>query len=1223
MTVSSNIYASRVFSEHPIALYPLDDDAAYISLLADSYRFFDSGSWIVSNGVPTDNPTLPDTQSPFKNSDIYSGIIGDAPTTNAHDIEWESPTIFAFSDLSQTLKTFAINFYLFQDCLFTNWYEVGYIYYDPFLAIDREVVTRIEAPETRSWVNFNLTYLPSDFSNNQVRLLIRANVRPGGGAGDYNFIVNGLSVGQWSETTSSKSLGVVPNVTPLTGTRGIPATQYGFEENSGYYLVDFDDRLLAKNYGIPMIYGSDNVTRIYPASVEGDPSLIIPGYGFLNEVGRYQDYTFEFWLRINPITNQSLRIFGPVNSDYGIYVRDGTIALLVGNQIGTHAISEWFRPMIVHFILKDDSAILLINGEQVINIPYDKKSIILSDIEDWVGFYSFEDIELFEIDCIAIYPYAVPEQVAKKRFVWGQAVGSTEEIARYFDGKNAFINFANSNYTSNKTYPDILNWDSGYYNNMIATKTSLSAPNYQLPEVYIGGRNKDDLYASNKELIVTEDDIFFTFRPSVSIDVEGNPSDSFDTDIGYIKFDSINFINNLSSIYGVFSTVDFISENPILLIKNTLNNDTFLVKIFAGELLYYFNDELLYKFPFVDYPDWFYNYYGYHDGLLPQEESPFAVGIDIAKISTEFGYQVSRFFQSPENLQVYVGGDGVDTFDGKMYKFGFADRENHVLIADKFSEEGILELLEYEDMANHYATYTLAPLVRYNRFFLDINVSARWEEYFPLTMFASYIQNRFGQSYYDLDYMQINFGYPSILERASRILENLDWTYGDLFDAYNAPIQRSYEFLDNSLFTGYGSYDDLANNRTLEYFLSTAKSGIKTYFTFQLLNEGANRPVSAFQYQKSLPTTRFVDANEDNSESDLYRSYKTAYEFVDKTVVYPPRSIDFQQVAFVVHFEINQEGILSNPLKFRDFEIASKALNQNTFDPIKTESGGNLYPYVKEGIYFDSKATNPVLISKKIAPYLYLTSDSGIKVLGEQDLIKEHVISMPINENAVEGTTIGAVQIWMKYDQYEFPSAFYPVFEIQDKEKTIEFVLRADPSGQRGNIFARNKKTKQIYNDIIYYQNGLFIKSPVIELNEWVSLGMLFVNSLPYDSYTGYINMFRGSTFNNISYYESTGLNQILSTIFRIWQSVYEAGLGQYYQWEDWYIDDEQNIQNWQSVYLIDESRYFSLTPENIYQTYVGTNRIVIDDDFVTTITSDSATILTNAKWSTFIDKPA
>jgi hypothetical protein len=34
----SNLYASKIFAEHPLALWPLDDNLPYISLLEEQYK---------------------------------------------------------------------------------------------------------------------------------------------------------------------------------------------------------------------------------------------------------------------------------------------------------------------------------------------------------------------------------------------------------------------------------------------------------------------------------------------------------------------------------------------------------------------------------------------------------------------------------------------------------------------------------------------------------------------------------------------------------------------------------------------------------------------------------------------------------------------------------------------------------------------------------------------------------------------------------------------------------------------------------------------------------------------------------------------------------------------------------------------------------------------------------------------------------------------------------
>jgi hypothetical protein len=360
MTISSNIYAGKAFSEHPIAIYPLDDNISYISLISNTERLFDSGGWSASANnsasvVFDDSPALPTLSSPFDNS-IYTSASITNISASATQITIESPELFDFFELNESMETFAISLYLYQHYSFVNWYEIGYKYYDPFLSTEKEVVTRITASESAGWINFDNTYSVQDFDGTGVKLVIRIELdAPISGIGDTDFIINGICVGQWSEGHSSKSLGSIVTASAALGYSGVPALEYGIQEDSAYHIVE-NNRLLAINSGIPMVYGSDNLTKIYP-SASANPSIIIPGQGFLNESGRYKDYTVEFWMRINPDTVESRRIFGPVDSDYGIYVRDGVISLLVGDSFASHPVSQWYRPMIVHIIIREGEAI--------------------------------------------------------------------------------------------------------------------------------------------------------------------------------------------------------------------------------------------------------------------------------------------------------------------------------------------------------------------------------------------------------------------------------------------------------------------------------------------------------------------------------------------------------------------------------------------------------------------------------------------------------------------------------------------------------------------------------------------------------------------------------------------------------------------------------------------------------------------------------------------------
>jgi hypothetical protein len=1228
MKISSNFYASKIFSEHPVAIYSLDDRVDYISLISDEQRLFDSGGWNVINGTPEDDPSLPDLGSPFEDN-LYSSIVGDVPDQNGFIIEWESPELFSLEDLDRKIGSFAMSMFLYQDSIYVNYYEVGYRFFDEFLQIDREFKTRFIAKDEKSWINFNFSYLPPTFNNSRVRIFVQANTRPGGETSEeYTFIVNGISVGQNAEQTSFASLGASVVQSPIPEISGIRSSQYGIEEKPGYHVVEGGTKILARNYGIPMVFGSDNCTTLFPSSQEGDPSIIFPSYGMMNDSGRYQDYTAEFWMRIFPNTVEEKRIFGPLNSDYGIYVTNNVMSLLIGNSFQSYAVSEWYRPMLVHLILKDGVAQLLVNGETVISINYDRGSLDYSQ-EEWLGFFSYDDFKIFEIDCFSLYSYPVPELVAKKRFVWGQGVDFSENIAKSFSGNSAFVNFSSANYTSNKTYPDTLNWRAGYNENLLSTRSSISAPEYPLPQVFIEDREKEELFESNKQFLENRDDLFFTFRPNVELDVSGEPGESW-TEQGYLKYDSLSFLNNLSAFYGVFASKDVVTEQVLAMFINSKTQNKITIKILDGKVVYFYNDEVINESTLEEIP--FNNYstgsgensYDYpYPGPSPEDIKAYVVGIDIIKFSEFFNFPISNFFQSTESIQVYIGGDGQNTFRDRIYKFGFVARENYPEVKDYFDQNGFVDISEYEFFVNHFATYTLTPLIRFNRFFLDISISSRWEEYFPLTMFSSFKRNNFGKSFYDLDYLQLNFGYSSRTEIIERILDGLGWTYQELFNEYNVPVQRSYEILDNAILTGYDDYDDLAANRQVERFLSAEQSGVRAFLTFQLLSEGANRPLSQFPLRKNMSEERFIDANQEGDSANPFKAYRTAFEFLDKTVVYPPRSVDIQQVAIVIHFEMKQEGILSNPLKIRDLEIASKALDSNVFEPIGTDSGVELYPYVRSGVYFDKNQQNPVLISKQNLPYLYLTSDSGIKVLGRRDTSREFGIFVPVNETRKDEYLMGAMQIWMKYDYDEFAPVFYPIFEIEAKNKTVEVVVRSNESGEKGFVFARNKKTRLPENGLTFYQNGILVKNPVIDIGQWTSIGISFEDPLDFDEYSGSINVFRGITFNNVAHFEAKGLNQTSSAIVRQWRSVWRDDFDVVVDWEYWYDKDINEIlRTWRGVLVISDFRFFAITPSDIYKTYIGVNRIVVDDNSGISLSTDSFLVFSDVIWSREEQKP-
>jgi hypothetical protein len=303
-------------------------------------------------------------------------------------------------------------------------------------------------------------------------------------------------------------------------------------------------------------------------------------------------------------------------------------------------------------------------------------------------------------------------------------------------------------------------------------------------------------------------------------------------------------------------------------------------------------------------------------------------------------------------------------------------------------------------------------------------------------------------------------------------------------------------------------------------------------------------------------------------------------------------------------------------------EISSKALSRVSKNPVGTKFENEIIPYTKSGIYYSYKSKNPYSMFKKSMPYLYLTDNSGIKLLEFSDSLKEHGAQIRINQQQEENFYLGATQMFIKYDIEDLPSAPVPLFEIQYKGGTVEFLAEVDLSEKRSKVFARDKATNSLFTNATFYQNGIRVTNPYIVYNQWNVLGIVFDIPLDFTNYSGSVNIFAGSTFNNISSYRSDGLNQISSIIARLWQNVLSEGPSNY-DWRYWYDQNEtSNIQTWRNVYELANNQYYALSAKDIFEAYSGTNINVFDDNTGISIENEISTIISGVSWSTITEKP-
>jgi len=1204
MSNPSNLYAEKIFAEHPSVLWALDDQLDYLSLISENQRDITT-SWSTTNvdsisGVPAN------IGQPFEDS-ILTEIKGSVPIGDTAEIVLISDNILNFTSLNQSLKTFCIGTYFYSYSPYIQSVSIGYEYTDTTTSL---VVQNLKTFYTQiydKWQHLSETFEIPD-ENTDLRLVIKIFYSDGGATSeDYKFHINGISLGQWNENFNAISLGlnkvIIPASIKSEFSYGIEAQAYGIEEFSGYYIID-DGSLKAVNNSIPMVFGARNITTIYPNN--NKPSLIIPGKGFLNEEGRYKDYTIEFWLRVNSDTYEPKRIFGPIESADGLYVDSGFLIFVIGENNISHFVGEWFRPMLINIRIINNSASMLINGEEVGQFTFDASTISLpaktdelNKDQDWLGFYSYTDVSPMEIDCIAIYPYSISNVVAKRRFIYGQAVASPEDINTAYGGVSAFIDYPFANYSVNYSYPSFGKWDQGTFDNLRTTSLFLTTPQYQLPEIFLEDKLLDNLYSDN-ESIQNEDYKYFTFRPNVSWNDKNC----------YLNFNRFNFLTSpTSGIYGIFKESSNIDDQILFKIYNPSNSNSFNIikKQSVIEYSLYFNgiSEVI------------------HEEILTFPTNMFTVGINIKKLIDYYGGNIATFFGNQNILKMYSLGDnsGNYTYTGKTYNISLCTDKNISYISDLFSTTGILEQDLVNDLIDKIASYTLFAEQEYSRFYFDIAVAGYWQDYLPLSYFAKYVKNSLDNSYYDLDFIQFNIANPAPSYALEKEL-TYSWNYGtpvtvsgktveSLQYEYSNPISKQYSQLSNNLLTGWDNYQDMEQKADKYFEYDTASLPVKTFLTFQYIENGSNLLDEDF--------TSTVLANEEKVlDLSLYSDwYAKRFEVVNNMLIYPSKSIDFNKIAMVYSIEFAVRGILSKAIGIKNMEFSSQALSENSFNSIGTRFGVPVYPYKKSGFYYDYKSKNPFSIYKGSTPYLYLTKYSGIEVRGEFDLFLDRGISLPINKEVAKNYKVSAMQIWLRYDKNKFPGEHVKIFEIEHIEDTIEFYMVANSNdGNRARIFAISRSTGLPFNGVGYYVDGLLVREPVLTNGQWSSIGINFASSLDFSSFIGSINLTGPMVYNNIAYYRADNLQQVQSRTTRPWLQVKETPFEEL-EWLYW-----KNNARWNEVLVVAITDIYGVNTSDIYKTYTGTNKIIIDDSESVSIDSDKIKIYTEATWQRFTVTP-
>lgn len=1218
MTTKSNLYVEKLISEHPLATWMLNETLDYIPLNSESDRdLSNSAKWTMTNGSAYDEPSSLDT-TPFPDS-LTSRIERTYPFAST-TVKAQSSLNIINSKIDFTLKSICLSGYVYIKTSNISSISYGYTHYDPTtgLTITSSKTDTITTYQYGTWVFFSHTFdLPATNATNFSPFFSFTGIGSvGTSSSDYSVLVNGLTFAQWPELFNSYSLGVYPEniaqeiALPST-LKVIPAKQYGSLENDAYY-VSSSKTLYGKNFGIPLVYGSSNSTDLYPGLIQSGttfPSLIFPGYGFLNERGKYNDYTIEMWIRINSDSLEPKKIFGPIASNDGLYIESGFLTLVVGNKFKPYYVGEWFRPMLIHIRYIAGNISVLLNGEEIISITlyeedlnFPSEHIIESGItksQDWLGFYTYENVHPLSIDTYSIFSYSVPKEVAKRRWVWGQAVVPLGTTNASLNARTIENDYTYSKYAVNYSYPDFAKWKQGFSNNLDTSGNALKLPDYNLPTINVGTKSLDTWYKNLNTLESSTTDKYFKFAPN----------SSWDQTSSYFYFESLGFLNNrMESIYGIFESTGSSQNKTLFNILNKHNGDNLLISINGTTVKYTLTLN------------------GTSTVIKTQTitaNEKFVVGINIPKLSLLPYQNISKFFENLSLLSLYVAGNSSSFFEGKIYKIGFDGQYNSRKITTTYDTNGFFNIAYSSTIFNHTANYTLVPICKFGLFFADIAVSGYWQDYMPLTYFAKYVRNNVNELVYDLDFLQFNVDYPEPIE-TFEVIETGSLDYVGLNEMFLDPYPRTYADLDNSYYTEWESYEELRLVETTKTYYDTSTNYIKTYVSFQNIIDGANKTLLDITNKINAYSSGIVDP-----EAYALPWEDSAYSVIDGSIIYPPeknasnKAIDFNDIGIVYHIEFNVNGIYHNKVALKKMQTSSQVLNAVDFTPFGTKYGIDIYPYAKRGLYYDFKLKNPISTYKGNTPYLYLTRHSGWRLRGKFDPYLDRGISIPINTELNKDIKINSIQVWTKYTEKTFPTGEVKFLSLVTSTTTYDFYFDADQTLERAKIYAKDQTTGLIQDQFIYYINGRYSDNPYIIREEWASLSIAFGELLDFGNFVGRLNLNGPLIYNNISYYFSTNLEQEQRTQTRTWSEV------NLYTWQYWYDFLPPADVLWNNVKIVSVSQFALVDPSIGYSKYIGNDRIIVDDNAggllvnpknsISGSAPDSIRVYGTTEWSTSI----
>jgi hypothetical protein len=339
------------------------------------------------------------------------------------------------------------------------------------------------------------------------------------------------------------------------------------------------------------------------------------------------------------------------------------------------------------------------------------------------------------------------------------------------------------------------------------------------------------------------------------------------------------------------------------------------------------------------------------------------------------------------------------------------------------------------------------------------------------------------------------------------------------------------------------------------------------------------------------------------------------YEVVSGDVIYPPSGVDKQTLALDIHLEFQVNGIFANPIFVREMQIASKALNI-TENAIGSKFGTALYPYAMDGTEFDYKLANPIKVYKEKNPYLYLSEDSGIGLVGTA-ASGTRGIYLKINKDSDAFYQVSTISLVMKYPGELFPASKTEIFNIEDTvmpDKISFYITPTNTARTRAKITAES--SGGIYYDTTIFINGKPTSQSEININQWNAVGIYFKTPLDFRNTNEKKFKILGKILTNeVSFFQVSQEESSQLVSEAPWSDVATGGFWTDYDELTWYdLLIEQSIPALQGI-----------SPESVFEIYTGTHKLIPNDGSTATLkfTADGYRAYLNYSPLTYTITPA